>query len=92
MSLHFMPWDKVEELMHDLEEKGLSDKQVRDEIVKVLDTIIPAHLLPPPWGCIAEFLDGPGIRLALNVALASRQGRERRRKRKAERKARLQQQ
>ena len=92
MSLHFMPWDKVEELMHDLEEKGLSDKQVRDEIVKALDTLIPAYLLPPPWGCIAELLDGPGIRAALNIALASRQGRERRRKRRAERKERLQQQ
>jgi len=92
VSLHFMPWDKVEELMHDLEEKGLSDKQVRDEIVKALDTLIPAYLLPPPWGCIAELLDGLGIRAALNIALASRQGRERRRKRKADRKARLQQQ
>lgn len=90
MSLHFMnliPWDRIEHMMHDLEEKGLDDDAVRDEIVAALDAMIPAALLPPPWGTIAEALDGPGVRLALHIALKARQGKEQRQARRAARKA-----
>lgn len=85
--LGLIPWHQIEEMMGDLEAKGLEDDQVRDEIVRLLDAMIPAALLPPPWGSIAEALDGPGIRLAFNVAIKLRQGAKKRAARKAAREA-----
>ena len=83
--LGLIPWHRLEDLMGDLEEKGFGDDEVRDELARVLDTMIPAHLLPPPWGSIAEALDGPGVRLALHLALKARQGKAKRQARRAAR-------
>lgn len=85
--LGIIPWHRLEDLMSELEAKGLDDDQVRDEVVRALDAMIPAALLPPPWGSIAEALDGPGIRLAFQLALKARQGAKKRAARKAARKA-----
>lgn len=85
--LGLVPWHHLEDLMADLEAKGLDDDQVRDEVVRSLDAMIPAALLPPPWGSIAEALDGPGIRLAFHLALKARQGAKKRAARKAAREA-----
>ena len=85
--LGLIPWHRLEDLMGDLEAKGFDDDQVRDEVVRALDAMIPAALLPPPWGSIAEALDGPGIRLAFQFALKARQGAKKRAARKAARNA-----
>jgi len=85
--LGLIPWHRLEDLMDDLEAKGFDDDQVRDEVVRALDAMIPAALLPPPWGSIAEALDGPGIRLAFQLALKARQGAKKRAARKAARNA-----
>lgn len=85
--LGLIPWHRIEDLMGDLEDKGFSDDEVRDEIVRALDALIPAHLLPPPWGSIAEALDGPGVRFAFNLALKARQAKSKRAARKAARNA-----
>lgn len=85
--LGLIPWHRLEALMGDLEERGLSDDEVRENVVVALDALIPAHLLPPPWGSIAEALDGPGVRLALQLALKARQGKAKRQARREARKA-----
>jgi hypothetical protein len=85
--LGLIPWHRLEDLMGDLEAKGLSDDEVRENVVAALDALIPAHLLPPPWGSIAEALDGPGVRLALQLALKARQGKAKRQARRAAREA-----
>ena len=82
-----IPWKEVQAVMDELAEDGLSDRQVRHEIVKLLDQMIPAHLLPPPWGSIAELLDGPALRAAFDFAIKLSQHKETRQQRRAARKA-----
>ncbi len=82
-----IPWKEVQALMDELAEEGLNDRQVRHEVVKLLDQLIPAHLLPPPWGTVAEMLDGPALRAAFEFALKLSQHKETRQQRRAERRA-----
>jgi hypothetical protein len=85
-----IPWKELQALMDELAEEGLSDRQVRHEVIKPLDQLIPAHLLPPPWGTVAEMLDGPALRAAFDFVLKLSQHKETRQQRRAERKARKQ--
>ena len=81
-----IPWKEVQGIMDELAEEGLNDRQVRHEVVKLLDQMIPAYLLPPPWGSVAELLDGPALRAAFDFAIKLSQHKETRDQRRAARK------
>jgi hypothetical protein len=85
--LHIMPWGELQVLMDELAHKGHTKEEIEDIVVRKLDELLPAYLLPPPFGTIAELLDGPGIRAALHLAISIAHRKAERAKRKAAKKA-----
>lgn len=68
-ALKLVPWKEVQELLDAMINDGVPDKDAVDAVVDLLDELMPAHLLPAPFGTVAELLDGPLARAALNIAL-----------------------
>jgi hypothetical protein len=69
-ALQLIPWGQVQALADELVEHGFDDEEVRLHIARILDDLLPADLLPPPFGTVAELLDGPVIVAAMNLVVA----------------------
>ena len=84
--MHIIPWGELQILMDELAHKGHTKEQIEDLVVQKLDDLLPSYLLPPPFGTIAELLDGPGIRAALHLAIGIAHRKAQRAKRKSAKK------
>ncbi len=74
-----IPWKEVQALVSDLREKGADDAEIRAQVTKLIDDLVPSFLLPPPWGFVAEALDGPVVGMVFNMVRKARQRRAERR-------------
>lgn len=77
-----IPWKEVQALVSDLTEKGADDAEIQAQVTKLIDDLVPSFLLPPPWGFIAEALDGPVLGMVADIVRKARQRRAERRARK----------
>lgn len=87
-ALGVIPWGEVQALLDELLDQGVPPEAARAELTRLLDALIPAHLLPAPWGTVAELLDGPVARVAVDLVLRLSDDKESRARRRALRRGR----